>query len=203
MVGPKWKDVDKSQLGCLRSPLHWCTQFLLHFSTPQFCFSCICGMPDYEKILVFWSPSFSHKAIDLCFHIFSSLINNPFISHFKWLTAFIVPPLVALSSACFSYCFFSFMAWVILPNETWLHCFNFSWHSFIFPSTCIIGLPEKFHLQARSTTSLHLSSLSHICSNLHGFHCLIWIPFNRMINGLWFDDPHSKCTTFVAGNMSI
>ena len=155
------------------------------------------------KNLVFWSPSFSHKALDLFFHIFSSLINNPFISHFNWLTASIVPPLVALSSACFSCCFFSFKAWVILPNETQFHCFNFAWHSFILPSTCIIGLLEKFRLQARSTTSLHPASSSHICSNPHDFRCLIWIPFNWMIKGLWFDDPHSKCTTFVAGNMFI
>ena len=96
------------------------------------------------KNLVFLSPSFSHKALDLCFHIFSSLINNPFISHFNWLTASIVPPLVALSSTCFSCCFFSFKAWVILPNETWLHCFNLLDTPLFFLPLASLGCLKNF-----------------------------------------------------------
>ena len=140
------------------------------------------------KNFVFWSPSFSHNALDLCFHIFSSLINSPFISHFNRFIASIVPPLIVLCSACLSCCCFSSKEGVILSKETQLHCFNFTWHSFILPSTWTNRLPGKFLLQAKSTTSLHLASSSHFCSNLHGFHYLIWIPFSRMIKGLWSED---------------
>ena len=155
------------------------------------------------KNFVFWSPACSHKASDLCFYIFYSLINNPFISHFNWLTASIDPPLIPISSTHLSCSFFSFKVWVMFPKETQLHWLSFAWHSCIFPSTGSIGLPRKFHLQAKSTTSLQLASSNHICSNLQGFWHFFWIPFGKMIIGLWFEDPHSRCKTLVVGKSLI
>ena len=183
----------------------------LHTSPLEFCISSIlfllylCDAWLWKK-RVFWSPSCSHKILDLCLHIFSSLISKPFISHFNWLTLPTTPPLIANSLAFLSYSFFFFFPfnnWVMFPKLNQLHWVSFAWHSWIFPSICSIGPPTIVLPQVDSTMSLHPRSSSHICSNLHGLLHFFWIPFGMIIIGLWSDEPHSKWTTFVARNSSI
>ena len=122
---------------------------------------------------MFQSPHFSHNALDLCFHLISSLNRTSLISFFKRLISSALSSKPSMASSCWSWFLFIFKVLLTFPKTLQFQRQSCSWQLFSLSEILYFGsLLKGSH--ASSITSLHLDSLVHIASKKNLFLIGLW-----------------------------
>lgn len=143
--------------------------------------------------------TFQKKCRESCCHIWLSLSRRTLISFWRVFTNIWSLPFTGCNLALAKSFLFSSSNFLVLPKEFLLHYVSFSPHVWIFLATCSIAAPIRGKPQALVTASLHLPSLSHICSNLKVRFGLGVIPSGFTIMAWWSEELEWRCWIFVPG----